>query len=551
MNTVALTIVRLRWALTWAAMRKSPWQTVGYLLSAIIALGGVVTAGALAVFLGGGPATLGIAPAMLAPIMQVSVVFAGVIITLFVITVQVMILGEGSTMSPGRFALYGIPDRTLQSGLLLAGLAGLPAIAGTVAMALWSLAYRWMGPVPVIAAIVAAPLGVITLVSLSKLVIALATSLVASTRGRNMFYVVFIIIFILLCQVPNFVMNSGATDGLDDAALLKLFMPTVNVLAWTPLAAAFQLPFDALAGAWLPFIGRVAILAITWVVCFLLCTWCLRHDRLIAGRDTAAVKVKGIGAFGWMPDSPSGAISARLITYLKRDPRQSVLYLMPLLFVVIFAMQSRGISVVVWQCLTWMGLFILMAEANGLAYDGGGFVMQVLAGVHGRDDRRGRVRVLGAFVTVYLVVLAVAIFAVTGDWHTADGLATGVMCTLIGLGVCFASLGLAEVLSCVLMYPVPSIDKPFSSPQGRAMAQGFFPFVHIFGSVLLMLPTGIVALVLGLVTGTTILMWAIGPVALINGLIMLAVGVQVGGKLMDARETAIVRTLDSFASLQQ
>lgn len=550
MSTV-LTIVRLRWALTWAAMRKSPWQTVGYVVSAVFALGGVVGLTAAAVFLGGGPATLGVEAAMLGRIPRIAMAFVGVFVTLFVVVIQVMIIGEGSTMAPGRFALYGIPDRTLQAGLLLAGLSGLPAIAGTVALALWSLAYRWMGPAPVIAAIVAAPLAVVTLMSLSKLVISLATLLVATSRGRNVFYVVSIMVFVLLCQVPNLVVNSGVIDGFGAADYFALFTPIADVLAWTPLSAAFQLPFDALAGAWLPFAGRVAVLAATWVVCFLLGVWCLRRERLVAGRTAGSGKTKGIGAFGWIPDSPSGAISARLVIYLRRDARQSVFYLMPLVLVVLFAMQSHGISAVVWQSLTWMGLFMLMCEANGLAYDGGGFVMQVLAGTRGRDDRRGRVRVYGAFATVYLVALAAVIFAVTGDWRTADGLALGLMCTLIGLGVCFAALGLAEVLSCVLMYPVPSIDRPFSSPQGRAVAQGFFPFVHILGSVLLMLPTGIVAIAVALTAGSAVLMWAAGPVALANGLAALALGVWLGGRLLDARETAIVRILDSFASLQK
>ena len=50
-----------------------------------------------------------------------------------------------------------------------------------------------------------------------------------------------------------------------------------------------------------------------------------------------------IGAFGWMPDSTSGAMSARLLTYLRRDPRQILLFVMPVLFVALFALQSRGI----------------------------------------------------------------------------------------------------------------------------------------------------------------------------------------------------------------
>ena len=57
-----------------------------------------------------------------------------------------------------------------------------------------------------------------------------------------------------------------------------------------------------------------------------------------------------------------------------------------------------------------------------------------------------------------------------------------------GHGRRLSGLGVAEVTSCVLMYPVASMDKPFSAPQGRAMAQGFFPFVYVLGSLLLMLP---------------------------------------------------------------
>ena len=33
-----------------------------------------------------------------------------------------------------------------------------------------------------------------------------------------------------------------------------------------------------------------------------------------------------------------------------------------------------------------------MVESNGLAYDGRGFTMEVIAGVRGRTDRIGRVR---------------------------------------------------------------------------------------------------------------------------------------------------------------
>ncbi len=50
---VALTMVRLRWALTLATLRKSPWQTIGYVLGIVFGIGALVGVGALAWFLGG------------------------------------------------------------------------------------------------------------------------------------------------------------------------------------------------------------------------------------------------------------------------------------------------------------------------------------------------------------------------------------------------------------------------------------------------------------------------------------------------------------------
>ena len=82
------------------------------------------------------------------------------------------------------------------------------------------------------------------------------------------------------------------------------------------------------------------------------------------------------------------------------------------------------------------------------------------------------------------------------------------------------------------------------------MAQGFFPFAYLFGSLLLLLPTGIVAIVLVAIGEISFSYWVLIPVALANGVVMLVLGTWIGGKLLDARMLSIVSTLDSFASLQ-
>lgn len=486
-----------------------------------------------------------------APMTNRYAVLVGATITVFIGLIQLMMLGEGSTMSPRKFALYGIADRNLQFGLLLSGLSGLPAITGVISLMLWSLAYRAMGPAVVIAELVAAPLAVITMMSISKMLIALSTTLVTSKRGKSTFYIVIVLLFVVICQLPNILVNSGIAFGLDPSA----WSAAAAVMAWTPFGAVFQLPFDVLSGAWLPALARIAILVVAWVVCFAVCTWCLRCERLTVGVAGQSATVKGVGAFSWMPDSTSGAISARVLTYLKRDPRQVMIFAMPVLFIIIFAFQAHGIHAIVWQSMIWCGWLMSIVESNGLAYDGRGFTMEVIAGVRGWADRLGRVRVYVGIMVVYMALLyvgCVVIVGVTaGRWAQPDDLIIGLFFLAVGLGVGFSGLGVAEITSCVLMYPVASMDKPFSSPQGRAMAQGFFPFVYMLGSMLLMLPTGIAAIVL-LVIHAGIVGWlVIIPVALANGIGVLALGTWLGGKLLEARILSIVSTLDSFASLQK
>lgn len=551
----AVTLVRLRWALTWATLRKSAWQTVAYVLAAILALGAIAgtiaatwTVGSLPPFVQAEDGTASIAILGQSGIVRMTTVLIGAFVTLVIGLFQLMLLGEGSTMNPRKFALYGIPDRQLQFGILLSGLSGLPAITGTIMLAVWSFTYRSMGAITVIAAIVAAPLAIVTMMSLSKLLIALSTTLITSKRGKSLFYVVVVLLFVFVWQIPNLLMNSGVASQID----LEAANRAADIMAWTPFGAAFQLPYDAFAGNWLAVIARLAILAVTWVVCFSICTWCLRHERLTLGAGhEATVNAKGIGAFAHMPDSPSGAISARLFTYLVRDPRQAMLFIMPVLVLIILALQMRTAPGIIWMVPLMSGWLIPIAESNGLAYDGRGFAMQVIAGVSGTTDRLGRVRVYVGIIIAYLLVLFVAIAFISGDWRSSEGLLIGATFTAVGLGVGLSGLGLAEITSCAFMYPVASLDKPFSAPQGRMVAQGFFPLIYMLGSLLLMFPTGIAAIILVVMSELAYSYWLIIPIAIVNGAGILAAGTWLGGKLMDARMLSIVRTLDSFASLQK
>ncbi|MFT8356489.1 hypothetical protein [Bifidobacterium aquikefiri] len=539
----AILIVRLRWSLTWAYLRKSSWQTIGFIIGLIFAIGCVVgvARGAWEI----GTLVERNAAANPLPIMNTVMIVGGTFAFLLTSILQLMLFGQGSTLSADRFALFGIRDRVLQFGLTLSGLCGIPGITGLVACLLIPLMYRSYGAPMVLTALLAAPFIMITIISVSKLIMSAATSLLQSKRSQSILYIMIILIFILVANGPNIVINSFGIEQLR----LSVFLSVATFLSWTPFGAAFQLPFDALAGNWLFFVVRIAILLLTWVLCFMASTWLMRHERLVAGAAEKVVLRKGVGSFSWMPDSVSGAISARYLTYLLRDPRQAMVLLMPVIFLGLFAIQSASLPEMVFMAPLMSALFMMMPESNGLAYDGMGMTMHVQIGVRGIDDRIGRVRVLAVLGCVYLAVIGIASLVVY-NLRGGQFVTIGMVCTLCGVGVYLASLGVAEVCSCMFMYPVASLAKPFSSPQGRAVSQGFLPFIPMLASGVVMIPTVIVVIVLLVLSGMTYL-WIAIPVALVNGVLILWLGVALGGRIMDARQLKIVATLTHFAQLQR
>jgi ABC-2 type transport system permease protein len=150
--------------------------------------------------------------------------------------------------------------------------------------------------------------------------------------------------------------------------------------------------------------------------------------------------------------------------------------------------------------------------------------------------------------TVYLGVLGLVILVVTGSAASVSGWQSLMTFLGAGLGTAYVGLGVAEVTSCLFLYPVASIDRPFSSPQGRALAQGFMPFLYMLIMLVMLAPTAVVA-IMSLVVGFP--GWIAGLVGLANGLLVLAVGVWLGGRVMDRRLPSIVATLQSLASLQK
>lgn len=541
------TFVRLRWVITTGAMRRSVWQLVGFIVTVIIAAGCVISA-----LVGG--IVLGMqADPLVGVVLRIAMPLGGSFAIVFAILIQLMIVGENSTMTPDNFAIYGIDDRRLTTGLIAAGIAGPAGLTVLASLLLFAPAYLRLGAAAVAAAVLSAFAVIITATLLSKATLSLFSVLVRSQTGKNLFYIIMMVLIIVIAEIPSMTVASfDSPDAFATAFSVANLTAIASAFGWTPFGAPFMLPFDAAAGAWGRFALHMLIIAATCVACYWLTMWCLRYARTHADAVSGGKAEKGIGMFERMPDSPSGAVSARLLCMLRRDPRQSVLFVMPILIVIIFAVMGRQIgSWYVWTGMMLGCMMFAMSEANGLAYDGCGFAMEVICGTRAIDDRRGRARAyvlvggIGAFVPFVLAMVC------SGCWRTPSDWLLGVTFGICGFSWVLATIGVAETVNPVLMYPTPSLDKPFSTPQGRGAAQMFIPLLQMLLFVVVMLPT--VAVIVGLGIGGVLHTWypVLIPVALANGVAALWLGTWLGAKLLERRELKVLRTLDDFAALQQ
>ncbi|WP_445338606.1 hypothetical protein [Bifidobacterium sp. ESL0822] len=287
----------------------------------------------------------------------------------------------------------------------------------------------------------------------------------------------------------------------------------------------------------------------TLALCFMIGMLCLRHDRLYAGASAErSATPKGLGMLGRSRDTVD-AMAARLLIYLRQDPRKLVSYPLLLVVVILYAIIFRQMPMMLWLG-PIVGAWVLeVPEGNALAYDGLALRMEIASGVKGREDRLSRVRSHLSVALPCILLLGLVTLVFSGAMKGGPDLVISLDMLAATIGLLLSGLGVAQVFSALLIYPVPSMDQPFTSPQGRAVAQGFLPMLQLLASLVIMLPTVLVALP-AMITGGILPLWLPVPVALANGLIVLAVGVALGSRIFDRRQSAILLTLDRYASLQ-
>lgn len=547
--SMIVTMVRLRWALTFSVMRKSIWQKIGFGICIVFGLALICALG-FAGFQAGKYLNSG----MLADTkdwqeFQVAPIMVASAVSIFTLFINLFMFGSDTTLKSRSFALYGIPYVKQQAGMLLGSLFGAFSISCTIALALWSLAYRNFGIVPVLVSVIAAPLYVATIVSLSKMLIELLDTILINKRSRNIFYIVIFVAYMIFVSSMN--RHGSSPNGIVFGSSF------CAASAFTPLSAAIALPLDAINGNWFALVIRFFICVVTIAVCFAISVFCAKLEpKLLRGEQKTVVKTKGIGFFAAVPDNTVGAIIARIISVMRRDMRQLFLLLTPLFILIVaggtsfnakgFGSIAQDIGVSGW--LMYSGLLMGMVVGNNIAYDGTAFTMHAIIGVKGLHDRLAHAIVWSVICAVYFAILGIGVYVFLFFVPNVHQNMNAVMFqTLSPIGVAFATIGIGLISSCIAMYPVASIEKPFSRPQGSAGARSFAPIGFSLLSTVCMIPS--IALAMAFLAINANLLWIASILFVVNGLIVLVVGVIIGGKVMDKRMIRIVENLRRFSSI--
>ncbi len=388
--------------------------------------------------------------------------------------------GLDSTLDPATLALYPVKTRPLMIGLLAASATGAWPLANLIG-ALGMTVGLARGPLAVVIAIIAALLQVLFCITLARCVTTAMAGLLRSRRGRDLAVLAIIPIFGLYETFAQVLPRAVAKHELSAAS----FAGVDAWLRWLPPGLAAHAVQDASAGHAGTAVARLLLLATVIAAGWWLWGRSLSRALVTADASTQAAAVKGRALpFGTGPlrrGKLTGTVAARSLIYQRREPTSMVYWGITLVIMVVVSISTlRGHRPVVGVLMSagFGGAFtgILRGDAFGMA--GPAFYLDALA-LSGRRGLRawlaGRDTAI-AVIAVPLVLVVPLVMAIISG-HPADGL----LAMAVGLSAIGAGLGISDVFSAALPYPV---ERRAGSPTPRQLdGYGVPAMVSRLGSV--------------------------------------------------------------------
>ena len=358
-----------------------------------------------------------------------------------------------------------------------------------------------------------------------------------SRRGKEA-----VSLLVLLLSVGVGVASSSIMQRLSAPGLLAR---VADVLGWTPLGLAWSAPADIVDGAIGSGLLRIGLAVVFLVV--VLRTWdyvlrgALENPRATpGGRPTAraATRDTGLGWFGWLPATPTGAVAARSIISWRRDPRyvSSIALMLLLPLGLLLSPLTGGSSAWSLAMAPAAGFLLGWSTHNDIAYDGTAFWGHVATGVSGRADRIGRLAPTAMMGSLLLPGYAALASALTGRWSLWPAMVG------IGLGFLLTGFGVASVMSALKPYPVPGPgENPFGAPPGSSAWAVVLQAVA--GAVVFFLNLPLLAIGIGALLGHVWLGWLSLGLATVLGSAALTLGTWWGAKIYERRAPELLADL--------
>ena len=450
---MARVLVQLKLRLLLGALRASNAARVAFILSSTLALFVAIgTFAGLAALRHNGAA----------------VDLTVVIYTLYAlgwVILPLVAFGLDGTLDPATLALYPLRTRPLIIGLLAASATGawpLASLIGSLGITV-GLAH---GALAVFIAVIAAVLQVLFCITLARLVTTSLAGLMRSRRGRDLAALAIIPIFALYEVFAQVLPRAIGKHELTAAS----FAGVDSWVRWLPPGLAAHAVQDASTGHAGTAVLRLLLAAAVTVVLGWLWARALSHALVTVDASTqGGATIKGGALPFGRRAGLSGTVAARSLAYQRRDPTfMTYLGITVVLMVVVAISSLRGSHPEVGVLLSAGvgGASVGMQRGDSFGLDGPAFYLDALS-LSGRRALRswfaGQNAAVAA-VTLPLILVVPLVLAIISR-HPVNGL----LAMALGLAATGAGLGIADLFSAALPYPM---ERRAGSPLPR-QAEGF------------------------------------------------------------------------------
>ena len=402
--------------------------------------------------------------------------------------------GTDETLDPQRLWLLPLSRPRLVGGLLVASLVGIAPVATLAALsgAMVALPHAAVEAVFVAVGVVGTLLlGVVA----SRALVTVLTPLLRSRRGRD----VMIVAVAILAVAPQALRFIGPhTSG---SLTRRTLADAARTVRWTPFALGGTVATDGSRGRY--GVALLAAVALAALIAALLWVWSATLERASTAADTPSSRAQqparsrpALALFPrytpWLPHDRAGAVAAKDLRYLARDPRRRAALISALAFPVVLLVSAVGKGSA-GPATTLFGLVATLPASqlsiNQFGLDGEAFWANVVSGDAPAADLAGKNLANALFVTPFVMVASLVFAAVSGGWSYLP-LTFGLLPAALGV-----VLGAGNVTSVLAPYALPDKRNPTAANTGQGCIAGFTSLACMAAEALVLAPPAIVVAV--------------------------------------------------------